>query len=195
MRSDARADLVVGPRHQTVERARQRVTRARLAAPYRGDLPPLHGVERGVVGGVDLEDAPVDRRIGGRRLRREPPLLERGQVPQGAEARARIAQLLALPRQHARQRQPRLGAPGDPLETAQRRDVPGSEDEHLLEERARVRKLLPRLDLELRQLEGEARSFFPAALAAVVGASLGQRQATGHLGGALVADGALGRLA
>ena len=71
------------------------VLRARgIAAACVGELAAERGLERAGIGRVELEDRAV-------RLRRipdgEPPLLERREVPEGAEPRAHVVQRLALP--------------------------------------------------------------------------------------------------
>ena len=66
---------------------------AGVAAPGRRQLAPQRGLERPGIGGVELEDLPVGR---GGIADGQAPLLERREVPERAQARAHVLQLLAL---------------------------------------------------------------------------------------------------
>jgi hypothetical protein len=115
-----------------------------------GELAPERRVEGAGVGRIQLEDVAVRLR---RIADREPPLLQRRQVPQRPEARPRVVQRLALPREHTRQRRRVPGPAAERLQRAQGRHVVALLDQQRLEQRRRARRLLVHLHEQGRQLE------------------------------------------
>ena len=129
-----------------------RSSRALLAAPAPfGHLAADERLERAGIGRIELEDPCV----GGLRVaHREPPLLERRQLPERAEPGAHVDERVPLARQDARERRPAVRAPRDRLEEAQRAAHARAAPRRWLRAAPwRARKLRARLGEQPREIE------------------------------------------